>query len=107
MHFMFATENFDHLITALYVRGDPFETSDAVFGVKQSLIVDIDKVKDKNMAEKYGVSIGCKLLTWHFVLVSKKETDDLRDKLAREAMEKLNLGRRMTVINGLPVPDVD
>lgn len=107
MHFMFAKENFDHLITALYVRGDPFESSDAVFGVKETLIVDIDEVKDKGMAEKYGVPVGCKLLTWDFVLVSKKETDELRNKLAREAMEKLNLGRRMTVVDGLPVPEVD
>lgn len=40
MHFMFEKEGWDHLITALYVRGDPYEGSDAVFGVKDSLVVE-------------------------------------------------------------------
>jgi protocatechuate 3,4-dioxygenase beta subunit len=30
---------FETLITALYFPGDPYLTSDAVFGVKQSLVV--------------------------------------------------------------------
>ncbi|KIN03284.1 hypothetical protein OIDMADRAFT_84722, partial [Oidiodendron maius Zn] len=33
MHFMFEKEGNDKLIRALYLRGDPFESSDAVFGV--------------------------------------------------------------------------
>ena len=40
MHFMFEKPGYDHLITALYIRGDPYETSDAVFGVKETLLVD-------------------------------------------------------------------
>ncbi|KAI7976983.1 hypothetical protein EIK77_002493, partial [Talaromyces pinophilus] len=44
MHFMFDKEGYDHLITSLYIRNDPYETSDAVFGVKNSLIVELDKV---------------------------------------------------------------
>lgn len=107
MHFMFEKEGFDHLITALYVKGDPFESSDAVFGVKQSLVVEIGEVKDKNMAERYGVEVGCKLLEWDFVLVDMEETDALRDRLAREAMLKVNQGRKMKVVDGLPVPEVD
>jgi len=35
MHFMFEKEGFDNLITAIYLRNDPYETSDAVFGVKE------------------------------------------------------------------------
>ncbi|KAI5291229.1 hypothetical protein KEM54_005779 [Ascosphaera aggregata] len=42
MHFMFEKEGFNHLITALYLRGDPFQSSDAVLGVKSSLLVDLD-----------------------------------------------------------------
>ncbi|CAG9953500.1 unnamed protein product, partial [Clonostachys rosea f. rosea IK726] len=56
MHFMFHKPGFDQLITALYVRGSKHETSDAVFGVKQSLIVNITKVADEEgWADKYGV----------------------------------------------------
>jgi hypothetical protein len=64
---MIIAEGFDTLVTALYVRGDPFETSDAVFGVKSSLIVDINNVPDEAMAKKYGVTKGDWLIDWDFV----------------------------------------
>lgn len=104
LHFMFAKEGLDRLITALYISGDPYETSDAVFGVKKSLIVDLDKV-DKATAEKYDVKEGSWLLKQDFVLVSEQETEELRDKKAMEALEKLGL--RMKLVDHLPVPDLD
>jgi hypothetical protein len=88
----------------LYSRGDPYETSDAVFGVKESLVVDYGKV-DKQTAEKYGVKEGILLLTYNFVLVSDKEASDLRNEKSRKALEAL--GRRVKFLDGLPVPDVD
>jgi len=129
MHFMFEKAGFDHLITyvfshtrpsflfallrasradspsALYLRGDPYETSDAVFGVKESLIVDLSTVSAEQ-AKKYDIKEGSKLLTYDFVLVTDEETKKLRDEEALKAMEKL--GREgMTIINGILVPDVD
>ncbi|KAF2191055.1 cathecol 1,2-dioxygenase [Zopfia rhizophila CBS 207.26] len=105
MHFMFEKEGFDHLITALYLRGDPYETSDAVFGVKESLIIDLDTVTP-DQAKKYDIKEGSKLLTYEFVLVTDEETRNLRDEEARKAMKKL--GREnMKILHGLPVPDVD
>lgn len=104
MHFMFEKKGWDHLITALYVRNDPYETSDAVFGVKQSLIVDFTTV-DAETAEKYGVKEGTKLLKHDFVLVDEKETERLRDENALKAMKKL--GRKVKLLNHLPVPDLD
>ncbi|MCJ1361640.1 hypothetical protein MMC16_000740 [Acarospora aff. strigata] len=105
MHFMFEKQGYDHLITALYLRNDPYESSDAVFGVKESLVVDLQKVSDQHIAEKYGVEMGCSLLTYNFVLVSDTEARELREKKAMEAMSAL--GRRMRLVEGLPVPDVD
>lgn len=105
MHFMFEGEGWDRLITALYVRGDPYESSDAVFGVKDSLVVDIEEVKDEAVAREYGVQIGHKLLKYDFVLVSDKESARLREERAKEALEKL--GRKVRIVDGLPVPDVD
>ena len=67
MHFMIIAPGFDTLVTALYVKGDPFETSDAVFGVKSSLIVDIKTVEDDATVQKYGVSKGDWLIDWDFV----------------------------------------
>jgi len=70
MHFMIIADGYDTLITALYARGDPFETSDAVFGVKSSLIVDIKSVENEEMAQKYGVAKGDWLIDWDFVFLS-------------------------------------
>jgi len=104
MHFMFEKKGWDHLITALYIRNDPYETSDAVFGVKQSLIVDFTTV-DAETSKKYGVKEGTKFLKHDFVLVDEKETERLRDENALKALKAL--GRRVKLLNHLPVPDVD
>ncbi|CAK4030517.1 cathecol 1,2-dioxygenase [Lecanosticta acicola] len=104
MHFMFEKPGYDHLITALYLRGDPYETSDAVFGVKESLLVDLGTVSPEQ-ATQYGVAEGTKLLSYDFVLVTEEESRQLREKNAMDAMKKL--GRNMKLWNGLPVPDVD
>jgi len=104
MHFMFEKPGYDHLITALYLRGDPYETSDAVFGVKESLLIDLGTV-NAEQAAKYGVKEGSKLMSYNFVLVTDEESKKLREKNAMTAMEKL--GRKMKLWNGLPVPDVD
>lgn len=86
------------------MRGDPYETTDAVFGVKQSLIVDLGTVNAET-AKKYGVKEGMKYLEYDFVLVTKDETEELRDKNAVEALEKLGL--TMKLVDHLPVPDLD
>ncbi|KAM0703562.1 hypothetical protein Q7P35_009501 [Cladosporium inversicolor] len=104
MHFMMEKEGFDHLITALYLRGDPYETSDAVFGVKESLLIDLGTV-DAEQAKTYGVKEGGKLMSYDFVLVSEQESRELREKNAMDAMK--DLGFRMKLYNGLPVPEVD
>ncbi|HWJ86747.1 MAG TPA: intradiol ring-cleavage dioxygenase [Pelagibacterium sp.] len=39
IHFMIAHEGYETLVTHLFMEGDPYLDSDAVFGVKQSLIV--------------------------------------------------------------------
>jgi protocatechuate 3,4-dioxygenase beta subunit len=107
MHFLFEKEGFDKLVTALYIKGSPYETSDAVFGVKESLIVELEAVMEV-MAREYGVAEGTKLLRYNFVLVTERETRELRDREARRAVEML--GRRdVVVVDGvvMPVCDVD
>ena len=104
MHFMFAKEGYDHLITALYLKGDPYESSDAVFGVKNSLVVTLQDVTPDE-TEEYGVPSNCKTLKWDFVMADKDEAQDIRDREAVKAMDKL--GGKMKLLNHLPVPDVD
>ncbi|KAL4868989.1 hypothetical protein BDV12DRAFT_168714 [Aspergillus spectabilis] len=103
VHFMLDKDGFDLLITALYPRGDPYETSDPVFGVKESLVVDLSTVKDEAVAAKYGVKVGTRLLTYDFVLLTEQQARALRKKNAIEAMEKQ--GRKVDFDHdGLPVP---
>lgn len=54
---------------------------------------------------KYSVKEGTLLMTYDFVLVSDKEASDLRDEKSREALEAL--GRKVKLLEGLPVPDLD
>jgi hypothetical protein len=86
------------------MRGDKYEASDAVFGVKKSLIVDIGKA-DAETAKKYGVEEGMLLLKHDFVLVTKEETEQLRDQNAVEALKKLGL--KLRLVDHLPVPELD
>jgi hypothetical protein len=48
---------------------------------------------------------GSKVLQHHFVLVDEKETENLRDENALAALKKL--GRKVKLLNHLPVPDLD
>ena len=89
---------------ALYLKNDPYESSDAVFGVKNSLIVELGKV-DKATADKYGVKEGSALMTYDFVLVTEKNSFDLRCENSAKALERL--GRRVKIVKGLPVPELD
>lgn len=56
-------------------------------------------------AKKYNVPEDHALLTYDFVLVTDQETADLRAKNSKEALDKL--GRKVRIVNGLPVPDLD
>lgn len=86
------------------MRGDPYETSDAVFGVKKSLIVEPQKI-DSAAAKQYDVSEGSWILRHDFVLTTDEETANLRDELAREALKKQGLNLKL--VDHLPVPDLD
>lgn len=89
----------------MYVKGSDYETTDAVFGVKDSLIVELDTVTPE-LAKEYNVKEGTKLLKYDFVLVTDEETKKLRHDEAVKAMK--DLGREgMMIVNGLPVPEVD
>lgn len=54
LHFMIQAPGFDKLVTHLFVRGDEFLDSDAVFGVKESLIADFEKNAKGEYALRYG-----------------------------------------------------
>lgn len=87
------------------MKNDPYENSDAVFGVKESLIIELQEVTDQAMAEKYDVNLGTKLIKYDFVLVTEQVALQLRMDKAAEAMKAQ--GRDFEFIDGLPVPTLD
>ena len=88
----------------MYPRGDPHESSDPVFGVKTSLIIDYDTA-DAATAKKYGVKEGTAMVKYDFVLVSEEETKKLRKEEALKAIK--TMGKDLEGFRGLPVLDVD
>lgn len=92
LHMMFHAKGFVELITSLYFKGDIFITSDAVFGVKSSLITDPKKVEDAEAAKKYGFkSKEFWELQKDFVLVTPEENKEqkaINDAELKKSVEK-------------------
>lgn len=76
-----------------------------MFGVKDSLVVDIEQVDDDEQARRYGVELGMLLLKYDFILVTEKAAAGLRRQKGEEAMALQ--GRRFRFVDDLPVPEVD
>lgn len=88
----------------MYRRGDPYETTDAVFGVKDTLVVDMDPIDDVT-AKEYDAEPGTFLLKHDFVLPTEQEAIDLQHETSRKFLA--DLGLKVRLVDGLPVPDVD
>jgi protocatechuate 3,4-dioxygenase beta subunit len=52
LHFILEADGFQPLITHIFDPGDPYINSDAVFGVKKSLLADLKHVKDPERARQ-------------------------------------------------------
>lgn len=75
-----------------------------MFGVKKSLLVDLEHIDDET-AQRYGVSAQSKVLRRDFVLVTEQESAELRNKKTQEAFGAA--GFEYKLWNGMPIPDVD
>jgi len=65
----------DSRTSALYPRDYPYINSDAIFSVKESLIVDLSVTSEKHSTQ-YGVPVNTKLITYDFVLFTDQESAD-------------------------------
>jgi hydroxyquinol 1,2-dioxygenase len=68
LHFIVSAPGHERLVTHLFVKGDPYLDSDAVFAVKESLIVDCERVEAREEAAKYQVTVPFYRLHYDFVL---------------------------------------
>ncbi|WCT79239.1 dioxygenase [Novosphingobium humi] len=58
IHFMITAGGFRRLVTHLFIDGDPYLESDAVFGVKSSLIVQPQALADGSLAVEYPFTLA-------------------------------------------------
>lgn len=71
IHLILSAEGFDGLTTHLFPEGDEYLSSDAVFGVKSSLIVQIRTNEDAGAVECYAMAGPFLEIEHDFVLVAR------------------------------------
>jgi len=69
VHFIVSAQGYQDVTTHVFVEGDPYLDSDAVFGVKESLIVPFVRHDDVPAAERLGVTNPFYTAEYDFVLV--------------------------------------
>lgn len=70
LHFMVSAPGHETVVTHLFVKGDPYLESDAVFGVKDSLIVEFKRSESPVEAQKLGLKAPFYRASYDFVLAS-------------------------------------
>ena len=68
IHFMISADGYERLITHIFVEGDEYLDSDAVFGVKNSLIADFALNHSAELAAQYGFKAPFYEVEFNFVL---------------------------------------
>jgi len=73
LHYIVEAEGFEALTTHIFDPDDPYIDTDAVFGVKQSLLAEFRKVEDAEAAAKVEVAAPFYDVEFDFVLSRKKK----------------------------------
>ncbi len=71
IHFWIKAAGYEDLITHIFVEGDEYLDSDAVFGVKESLILAFNQSNDQSAAERYDVKTPFYDVSYDFKLTRK------------------------------------
>ena len=71
IHFIVGAAGHESVTTHLFVEGDPYLESDAVFGVKETLIAPFTKCDDPGQAADLQIGNPFYLLEWDFVLARR------------------------------------
>ncbi|MGO4566664.1 intradiol ring-cleavage dioxygenase [Rhizobium sp. 2YAF20] len=73
LHYIIKAKGFDALVTHIFDPDDPYINSDAVFGVKESLLADFKRTHDTVRARDYGFEGDFWDVEHDFVLARKGE----------------------------------
>ncbi len=68
IHFQVSAPGYQALTTELYLNGDPYIDSDVVFGVRSTLIVDLEKSESSEQAARHHVTAPFYTLHYDFIL---------------------------------------
>jgi catechol 1,2-dioxygenase len=68
IHFIAGAEGHAPVTTHLFLAGGPYLDSDAFFGVKESLVTGVQRVKDPERAKSYGAGTPLDLIEFDLVL---------------------------------------
>lgn len=71
IHFIVSAPGYESVTTHVFVRGGKYLESDAVFGVKESLIIDFSEHEEATSAKELGVASPFFTAEYEFVLVKK------------------------------------
>jgi len=95
LHMMVDAPGYHKLITAFYPDGCKYMTSDAVFGVKKSLVVELEQIDDEAEARKRGFAKGgpFKLLKRDIVLLTEEQSRLIRERAIGELEESYLQGK--------------
>jgi hydroxyquinol 1,2-dioxygenase len=67
-HFIVSAPGFRALTTELFFAGDPYLDSDAIFGVRESLVLDVAASDDVTLAQRYRLSVPFQHVAFDFRL---------------------------------------
>ncbi|OSI14577.1 dioxygenase [Neisseria dumasiana] len=76
IHFKIEADGFQGLVTHLFLEGDEYLQNDAVFGVKDRLIVRYSEEKaDDTSRERYGLNTDYRLIEYDFILTGDESRE--------------------------------
>jgi protocatechuate 3,4-dioxygenase beta subunit len=78
IHVIVVAPGYEKVISEVFVAGDPYIDSDAVFGVKDSLIADSVLHGSAEDAEKYGRSVPFYTVNYDFVLAPGETQEEVK-----------------------------
>ena len=72
VHFIVRAAGYDDVVTHVFPPDCPYLDTDAVFGVKESLIGDFQRSEDKAEADRLGFPAPFWTLNWDFALAKAR-----------------------------------
>ena len=74
LHFVVKAPGYETVVTHIFVEGDPYLDSDAVFATKAALVAKFEPSSDKRLASKHGLPVPFTKMHYEFGLLAEGAT---------------------------------